>query len=117
MPITLFFTLLVIGLVGTYSFTLQYIKYLRGETKKVVRDIDVILVSIFFGGPALVALSLAFKEIRIEDSTKHHRMLISAIIISIIQIVIYVLLFKFGVIILLENDVNTSSSLINIIHQ
>lgn len=111
MSIYLFFTLLLFCLLATYLCSIQYIKYLRKESTRKIRDIDLILVSILFGGPVLVAMWCAFSEIRDEDLVQKHRLIISAIIISIVQIIIIVLLFVFNVIKLAGNPETTSELL------
>lgn len=102
--IYIFFSAILICLLGTYMIEIKYLRYIRGERKTKVRDIDVILVSILFGAPVVLVMELCFKEIRIEDSVHKYRMLISSIILSIIQIVVIVLLFYFGVIQLAGNE-------------
>ena len=104
MDIYTFFTLIVICFLGTYLLEIQYIRYLRKERNKKIRDIDVILVSILFGGPVSFVMWCAFDEIRTEDKFNHYRMLISSIVLSIIQIVIVILLFYFGLIKLATNE-------------
>lgn len=98
MSIYTFFTLMIICLLGTYLITIQYIKYLRKERSRKIRDIDCILVSIFFGGPVLLIMELAFPEIRFEDGVHKYRVLISSILLTIVQIIIIILLFYFGLI-------------------
>lgn len=98
MSIYIFFTIMLFCLLGTYLCSIQYIKYLRKEISRKIRDIDLILVSILFGGPVLFAMWCAFDEIRTEDKFNHYRVLISSIVLSVIQITIIVLLFVFGVI-------------------
>lgn len=98
MDIYTFFTLILICLLGTYLIEIQYIRYLRKERNKVIRDIDVILVSILFGAPVSFVMWCAFDEIRTEDKFNKHRMLISSVLLSIIQITIVILLFYFGII-------------------
>lgn len=102
--IYIFFSAILICLLGTYMIEIKYLRYIRGERKTKVRDIDVILVSILFGAPVVLVMELCFKEIRIEDSVHKYRMLISSIILSMIQIVVIVLLFYFGVIQLAGNE-------------
>ena len=98
MPIYLLFTILIFCLLATYLCSIQYIKFLRGQTSRAIKDRDLILVSILFGGPVLFVMWCAFPEIRDEDIIHKHRVLICSIIFSIIQITIIVLLFVFGVI-------------------
>lgn len=106
MSIYTFFSLLVICLLGTYLLSIQYLRYLRKERKREIRDIDCILTSILFGAPVLLVMELAFYEIRYEDGTHKYRMLISSIILTIIQITAIVLLFYFGVIKLDSGEVS-----------
>ena len=106
MSIYTFFSLLVICLLGTYLLSIQYLRYLRKERKREVRDIDCILTSILFGAPVLLVMELAFYEIRYEDGAHKYRMLISSIILTIIQITAIVLLFYFGVIKLDSGEVS-----------
>ena len=106
MSIYTFFSLLVICLLGTYLLSIQYLRYLRKERKREVRDIDCILTSILFGAPVLLVMELAFYEIRFEDGAHKYRMLISSIILTIIQITAIVLLFYFGVIKLDSGEVS-----------
>ncbi len=106
MSIYTFFSLLVICLLGTYLLSIQYLRYLRKERKREIRDIDCILTSILFGAPVLLVMELAFYEIRYEDATHKYRMLISSIILTIIQITAIVLLFYFGVIKLDSGEVS-----------
>lgn len=89
---------MVICLLGTYLITIQYIRYLRKERTRKIRDIDCILVSVLFGGPVLLIMELVFPEIRFEDGVHKYRMLISSIVLTLVQIAIIVLLFYFGVI-------------------
>ena len=111
MSIYVFFTLMLFCLLATYLCSIQYIKFLRNEIKRKIRDTDLILVSILFGGPVLVAMWCAFSEIRDEDLIHKNRLIISAIIISIVQITIIVLLFVFDVIKLAENPETTTELL------
>ena len=114
MSIYLFFTLMVFCLLATYLCSITYVKYLRDNTKKKIRDIDLILVSILFGGPVVFVMWCAFPEIRDEDMVHHHRVLISSIIISLIQITIIVLLFVFGVIELAPQNNETTEALLRV---
>lgn len=102
-------TILLICLLGSYSIMVKYIRYLRKEREQVVKDIDVILVSILYGAPVILIMELTFKEVRIEDQSKKYRMLISSIILSIIQIVSIVLLIHYGIIELASNNQETTN--------
>lgn len=117
MSIYTFFSLLVICFLGTYLLSIQYLKYLRKERSRRIRDIDCILTSILFGAPVLLVMELAFYEIRYEDGVHKYRMLISSIILTIIQITAIVLLFYFGVIKLDSGEVSAEEieNLINLL--
>lgn len=117
MSIYTFFSLLVICFLGTYLLSIQYLKYLRKERSRRIRDIDCILTSILFGAPVLLVMELAFYEIRYEDGAHKYRMLISSIILTIIQIIAIVLLFYFGVIKLDSGEVSAEEieNLINLL--
>lgn len=117
MSIYTFFSLLVICFLGTYLLSIQYLKYLRKERSRRIRDIDCILTSILFGAPVLLVMELAFYEIRYEDGAHKYRMLISSIILTIIQITAIVLLFYFGVIKLDSGEVSAEEieNLINLL--
>lgn len=62
----------------------------------------------------MFAMWCAFPEIRDEDMVHHHRVLISSIIISLIQIAIIVLLFVFGVIELAPQNNEATEALIRV---
>lgn len=117
MSIYTFFSLLIICFLGTYLLNIQYLKYLRKERSRRIRDIDCILTSILFGAPVLLVMELAFYEIRYEDGAHKYRMLISSIILTIIQITAIVLLFYFGVIKLDSGEVSAEEieNLINLL--
>lgn len=117
MSIYTFFSLLIICFLGTYLLSIQYLKYLRKERSRRIRDIDCILTSILFGAPVLLVMELAFYEIRYEDGAHKYRMLISSIILTIIQITAIVLLFYFGVIKLDSGEVSAEEieNLINLL--
>lgn len=102
---------MVFCLLGTYLCSVQYIKFLRGQTSRKIKDTDLILVSILFGGPVLFAMWCAFPEIRDEDMVHKHRVLISSIVISLVQIVAVVLMFVFGAIKLAENPDQTDTAI------
>lgn len=116
MSIYTFFTLIVICFLGTYLLTIQYIRYLRKERERKIRDIDCILVSILFGAPVLLVMELAFPEIRFEDGVHKYRMLISSIILTIIQITGIVLMFYFGVIKLDNSNNEGGEEVVNLIN-
>lgn len=89
-------SVIVMGFLLTYLSLIAYIKSIRNE-KKSMKDIEVIIIGIFFGGPALL-LGYIFPEIRIEDMDKHKRWLISGIILTILQVTLVTLLCVFKVI-------------------
>lgn len=116
----IFFLSFIIGFVSNYILDLKYLKYLRGETSVKYNDIAVILTSIIWGSPVVLFMYAIFSEIRIEDASHSHRLLISEIIILIIQIVAVVLLAVFNLLTLPEtNNSETLTSLLRVlfIHQ
>lgn len=110
-----FFTIMLFCLLGTYLLSIQYVKYLRGEASRRVRDFDLMLTSILFGAPVALVMWLCFKEIRQEDKLNKYRLLIVTIILSVIQIIIIVLLFYFNIIELAKNEDETNKVAINLL--
>lgn len=97
MHISILVIIILLGFLTSYMAAIGYVKGIRENLKKHLRDIDVILISIVFGGPALL-ITYMFSEVRIEDTTHHYRYLICGIVFTILQILIVVLLFVFNVI-------------------
>lgn len=89
-------SVVVMGFLLTYLALIAYVKGIRND-KKTMKDIEVIIIGIFFGGPVLL-LGYMFPEVRIEDIDKHNRWLISGIVLTILQILLIVLLCVFKVI-------------------
>lgn len=111
----IFFLSFILGFVSNYILCLKYLKYLRGETSVKYNDIAVILTSIIWGSPVVLFMYAIFSEIRIEDASHNHRLLISEIIILIIQIVIVILLGVFGFLTLPKtNDSETNNTLLRL---
>ena len=97
MQFYIYITLVLFGFIFTYWAAIRYIKGLReGSTK--LNDLSVIAFAIFFGGPVLL-LTYMFPEVRLEDSVKKHRYLISGVVLSVLQITLTVLLMVFNVVI------------------
>lgn len=90
-------TAIIFGLLITYLLATRYVIDLRKDSET-SKDLPVILTSILLGGPSLILSYLIFSEIRIEDGVRHHRYLISSIVITILQILLIVLLSVFNVI-------------------
>jgi predicted ATP-dependent Lon-type protease len=107
-----FFLICLVGFLGSYLACLAYVKVLRGDSHKNVKDYDVILSSLLFGGPVGLVMELVFKEMRQEDATNHYRLLLSLIGLTIIQVVATYLLFHFNVVYWIPStDASSSSSI------
>lgn len=87
----------MLGLISTYFFLIKYVKYLRGESSKRIKDTDIMLMSIFLSGPLIIFMEFFIPEIRKEDMINRYRLLIVAVIVTIIEIVAIILLFYFGI--------------------
>lgn len=73
------------------------LKRIRSEEEP-YKPFEIILCSLFFGGPTLL-LSLMFSEYREIEKEQHHLYLISGIALTLIDIAVVYLLIYFKVII------------------
>lgn len=89
-------TLFIIGFISNYMLNLSFLKQLRSGNRK-LKPRDLMLTSIFFGGPILL-LFYMFEDYRAEDKLNKNELLITGIIVTIIQVALLVVLGMTGVI-------------------
>lgn len=97
MKFSLFMPIAIVLFLFCYMTCISYVKSLRSSSEKGLKSYQVIILSLLFGGPALL-LSYMFKEVREEDCLHHYSYLICGIAFTIVQIVAVTLLCVFGVI-------------------
>lgn len=89
-------TLFIIGFISNYMLNLSFLKQLRSGNRK-LKPQDLMLTSIFFGGPILL-LFYMFEDFRAEDKLNKNQLLITGIIGTVIQVALLVILGMTGVI-------------------
>lgn len=87
MIILLILLLLLFDLFGIYTLMFRYLRYLREDQKTRIKDMDVILLSIF-GAPVVSKRELTISEVRIKDESYRYRILISLIILTVIHLLL-----------------------------
>lgn len=97
MNIGIFATIVIVLFLTCYMTCIGYVKGLKNNSPKQLKDWQVIIVCIFFGGPALL-ITYMFSEVRINDISNNYRYLISGIVLTILQIALVVGLCVGGVI-------------------
>lgn len=96
MEFYVFLSIVIVLFVVCYGSCITYVKQLRNKNEKRLKDYQVILICVLFGGPALL-ITYMFKEVRDEDYLNHFRYLISGIVLTILQILLVILLVYFKV--------------------
>ena len=91
----IFYTVFVLGVFMTYLAGIRYIDGLRGK-KDPSSDWVLIGTGLFFGGIVILILYALSSEIRLEDATKHRRLLVFGIVFTVLQVLLAVLLTVFG---------------------
>ncbi len=91
----IFYSVFVLGVFMTYLAGIRYVDGLRGK-KEPTSDWVLIGTGLFFGGIVILILYALSKEIRLEDMTRHRRLLIFGVAFTFLQILLAVLLTVFG---------------------
>lgn len=78
-------TIVIVLFITSYMTCIGYVKGLRNNSKNQLKDWQVIIICILFGGPALL-ITYMFNEVRLADIEHGRRYLISGIVLTVIQI-------------------------------
>lgn len=102
----------LLGTLSTVMVGVRYTKSLRGQTKKEVKDTELMLMSLLLGGPVIIFLYFLIPEIKREDSINRYRLIIVSSVITIIEIIAIVLLFHFGIFTWIEEETENTVKLL-----